>query len=104
MYGAILACSNNPALDERDGLPGKWLSSMLGAALLPVGFAIRDEAFRQTIRYTVQGIALLLIFNAAIRDASFARRLLDSPPLRWIALLAYTLHLVHAIFVAAAEP
>lgn len=104
LFGSILACWNNPVIDEDDRLPRKWISYAIGAALLASTFVYRDEAFRQTFRYSVQGLALILIFNAAIRDATFARRLLDSAPMRWVALLSYTLYLVHSLVVEAAKP
>lgn len=104
LFGAILACWNNPVMDAEDRLPGRWGSYAIGVALLASTFAIRDEVFRQTLRYTIQGIALIFLFNAAIRDASFARRFLDSTPMRFVALLSYTLYLVHSLIVHAAQP
>ena len=104
LFGSILACWNNPVIDVEDQLPQKWVAYTIGAVLLASTFVYRDEAFRQTFRYTIQGIALIFIFNAAIRDTSFARRLLDSAPLRFVALLSYTLYLVHSLMVQAARP
>lgn len=104
LFGAILACWNNPVVDTRDRLPGRWASYAIGGALLALTFIYRDEAFRQTFRYSIQGVALMVLFNAAIRDAGFARRLLDSAPMRGVALLSYTLYLVHSLIVQAAKP
>ncbi len=104
LFGAILACWNNPVIDRRDRLPGRWASYAIGLALLASTFLYRDEVFRQTFRYTVQGVALIFLFNAAIRDAGFARRVLDSAPMRISADLSYTLYLVHSLIVYAARP
>lgn len=104
LFGAILACYNNPVMDGRDRLPGRWVSYLIGLAMLAATFVIREDAFRYTVRYSIQGLALLLLFNAAIRDASFARRILDSWPMRVVALLSYTLYLVHSLIVHAAQP
>lgn len=104
LFGVILALWNNPYSSDRNRLPGTNISYLLSAGLLLISFAIRDEAFRQTFRYTIQGIALLLLFNAAIRDTRLARPLLDSMPLRFLAVHSYTLYLVHGIFVRACEP
>lgn len=104
LFGALLACWNNPVIDTRDRLPGRWLSYAIGLSLLASTFIYRDEAFRQTFRYSIQGLALILLFNAAIRDAGFARRILDSRPMRVVALLSYTLYLVHSLMVYAAWP
>jgi len=104
LFGAVLALWNNPVIDREDRLPGPLGSYVIGGALLAVSFAVRDEAFRQTLRYTVQGLALILIFNAAIRDQRFAHRLLENAPLRLVAALSYMLYLVHGIFLQATEP
>ena len=103
LFGAMLACWNNPVIDARDRMPGRWASYAIGVLLLAVTFIYRDESFRQTLRYSIQGIALFLLFNAAIRDAGFARRILDSKPMKIVALLSYTLYLVHSIMVHVAR-
>lgn len=104
LFGSILAFWNNPVIDPGDRLPPRWKSYAIGLALLAGTFLYRDEVFRQTLRYTIQGIALIFIFNAAIRDASGARRILDSAPLRFVAELSYTLYLVHSLIVWAFKP
>ncbi|WP_133365827.1 acyltransferase family protein [Qipengyuania sediminis] len=104
LFGAILACWNNPVVDAQDRLPGRWTSYAIAFTLLAAGFIFRDETFRHTYRYTIQGIALIFLFNAAIRDRGFARRFLDHPLLRIVALLSYTLYLVHSPIVEAARP
>lgn len=104
LFGSILAFWNNPVIDGEDRLPGRWQSYVIGLALLAFTFIYRDEAFRQTFRYTMQGVALIFLFNAAIRDARYARRLLDAPALRFVAELSYTLYLVHSLIVRAFKP
>lgn len=104
LYGSILACWNNPVIDSRDRLPTRWASYFMGFTLLAATFIYRDEAFRQTVRYSIQGIALILLFNAAIRDAGGARRILDAAPMGFVADLSYTLYLVHSLIVQAAKP
>lgn len=104
LFGAMLACWNNPVLDVKDRMPSRWVSYAIAVTLLAVTFVFRDEVFRQTFRYSIQGIGLFLLFNAAIRDAGFARRLLDNWPMRMVALLSYTLYLVHLILVTAGKP
>lgn len=104
LFGAVLACWNNPVIDARDRLPSRWISYAIGLTLLAFTFIYRDEAFRQTLRYTIQGLALIFLFNTAIRDESFARKFLDSAPMRFVALLSYTLYLVHSLIVHAARP
>ena len=103
LFGAILALWNNPVIDREDHLPARLSSYLIGAGLLAVSFLVRDEVFRQTWRYTVQGIALVLIFNATIRDERLAHPLLENAPLRALAALSYMLYLVHGTFLLACQ-
>ena len=104
LFGAILALWNNPVIDPEDRLPGRLASYMIGGSLLVSSFIIRDEVFRQTLRYTVQGVGLIFVFNAAIRDSRLAHPLLENAPLRLLAALSYMLYLVHQPFLIAVEP
>lgn len=104
LFGSILAMWNNPVIDPEDKLPPTMVSYAIGVSLLLVGFAIRDEAFRQTLRYTIQGVGLIFIFNAAIRDTRLAHPILNSRILEYVAKLSYTLYLVHVIFIYAFKP
>jgi peptidoglycan/LPS O-acetylase OafA/YrhL len=104
LFGAILALWNNPVIDRDNRLPGRIGGYLIGGGLLLVSFLIRDEVFRQTLRYTVQGIGLIFIFNTAIRDERLAHPLLENAPLRSLAAMSYMLYLVHGIFLQAAEP
>jgi peptidoglycan/LPS O-acetylase OafA/YrhL len=103
LFGAILALWNNPVIDRDNRLPGRMVSYLIGGGLLAVSFLVRDEVFRQTLRYTVQGIGLIFIFNAAIRDERLAHALLENAPLRSLAAVSYILYLVHGIFLQASE-
>lgn len=100
LFGCILALWNNPAIDGNAWRPSKL--TVIGAfALLALCLAVRGDLFRETIRYTLQGIALFVIFSAALHDRGMALRILGSAPMRWIALISYTLYLVHfPIFLA----
>lgn len=104
LFGAILALWNNPVIDPGNRLPSVWPSYVIGGLILLAGFVFRDDYFRFTSRFTLQGIALILIFNAAIRDRGFVHRLLENPVLRFIAALSYSVYLLHGIFVEAFAP
>lgn len=94
LFGCILALWHNPQLDRAAWRPPLWA---VGAALVAVlsTFVIRDEVFRQTLRYSIQGIALFVLFSASLHDRGPLKAILGSAPLRFIALLSYTLYLVH---------
>ena len=104
LFGCVLALWNNPVADPVNRLPSRWPSYFLAGALLLSAFIIRDEEFRQTYRYTVQGFGLLILFNAAIRDARFAGPILDNRITRFVALHSYTLYLVHVALIDLCAP
>jgi len=62
-------------------------------------FILRDDNFRETIRYTIQGLALMPFFTAAISDnpGSVLRRVLSSPPMVLIGRLSYSIYLFHLL-------
>ena len=72
-----------------------WLAAGVGAILFTLVY--RDEAFRSTWRYSVQGGALfVLVLNLyALRSLRFGIDLLEIKPLRWIGRLSYSLYLWH---------
>ena len=102
LWGSVLALWQNPAVVRDPWKPKLW--QFAGAVLALVGcLAIRSEVFRETIRYTIQGAALLVIFSYLLQDRSIMARALGSTPLRWVALISYTLYLAHMPAMAIAE-
>lgn len=95
LFGCVLALSNNPAIDKDAWRPTKL---HIGLALLTLLFCTlyRNDAFRETARYTLQGLALIVIFSASLQNTGIIARILGSRPLRLIALISYTLYLVHS--------
>lgn len=104
LFGSILALWNNPVADDTDIVPRGTAGYVVAAALLLPTFLIRDEAFRQTYRYTLQGGGLLVLFNTLIRDRGLAAAALNNWFTRQIAILSYTLYLVHSGLVLAFAP
>jgi len=99
LFGCILAMYQNPLIDE-----GAWrpkIGHVAAASVLIVStFAIRSEVFRQTLRYSMQGVGLFVLFSFVLCAGSERlNRILASKPFVWIGLLSYTLYLCHmAIF------
>ena len=60
---------------------------------------VRDESFRETLRYTIQGVALMPLFTAVLCDdpRTLVRRLLASPPMVLIGRLSYSIYLFHLL-------
>lgn len=104
LYGSILALWNNPVADDSDVLPKGFAGYALGIAILLPTFLYRDEVFRQTLRYSVQGLGLLVLFNTAIRDRGLISQLLNNVVTRQIAILSYSLYLVHSAVILAFMP
>ena len=103
LFGCILAIIANPVLKDRWHLwllrQMKWmLPTAFGA--LAVSLLFRSEGFRETLRYTVQALALMPLFAAAIHyQGAMAVRLLNLPWVRFIGVLSYALYLCHHLIL-----
>lgn len=103
LLGCVFAIVANPVL--HDPLHGWFLRRMrwllpLGIVVLLGTFLIREDGFRETFRYTVQGLALVPLFIAAIDyQKSWPVRFLNLPFMRFLGVLSYTLYLCHAIIM-----
>jgi peptidoglycan/LPS O-acetylase OafA/YrhL len=99
LLGSVFAIIANPTL--RDPM-SNWIIERM-KWILPVAFALlastlllRDDNFRETLRYTLQGLALLPIFIAAIHyQKSPVVRFLNLPTVRFLGVLSYVLYLCH---------
>jgi len=100
LFGCALAVSMNPMLDRPAGGEKLWKRALLpaGLALLLLTFVYRAPWFRETIRYTVQGLALTPVFVTAIRFPDWLPfRFLNKRGVAFIGTLSYTLYLTHQI-------
>lgn len=103
LFGCALAVWGNPALDVTRIRRSHWLWLLLPSclALLLITFVIRSVPFRETWRYTLQGLALMPVFIAVIRYS-------DALPLRFlnwrwvsrIGVLSYAFYLTHALLLS----
>jgi peptidoglycan/LPS O-acetylase OafA/YrhL len=102
LFGCALAClQQSTACDslftrrrlERYIVPGCL-------AMLLATFVIRNPVFRETLRYTVQGIALAPLLYYVVRFPNTgAGNLLNWRWLRYIGVLSYSLYLLHGSVV-----
>ncbi len=97
-FGSILALAGNPMMDPWKGSDKLWKFVLFPIAMLTIGFTLvyRDPVFRETFRYTVQGVAIFIMFTAAIRYPDWLPfKVLNTKLLGWIGAISYPLYLVH---------
>lgn len=102
LFGCISAVWLNPKLDGDLGPEKLWKFLLLpfGLCLLAFSLVVRSPEFRESLRYTIQGLSLLLIFNAAIRYPHWlAFSWLNTPPVRFLGAISYSFYLVHFTIV-----
>lgn len=101
LFGCIMALGFNPKLDKPVAQP--WIWAMLcGGASIVLGFTflMKDAVARETIRYTIQGIALVPLFYSAIRYAHWpVFQPLHHSWIRHVGVLSYGLYLVHYVVI-----
>ena len=106
LFGCLLAVYGNPFLDmptcSAERIKNFWvpLASVVLIASFGLGRIWHD--FDQTLRYTVQGAALIPIFIAAVRYPGWGIfRWLNVPWVRFVGLLSYSLYLLHTTVLYA---
>jgi peptidoglycan/LPS O-acetylase OafA/YrhL len=100
LFGCVLALTENPALDQSAFSERTWKRWLfpLGVAGLLLGFLYRNEVFRETFRYTLQGLSLIPIFVCAVRYPTWwPIRPLNWRPIAYLGTLSYSLYLVHQL-------
>lgn len=98
LFGCALAVWNNPVLDELRLNERRWkhLYTPLAFAVLVGCIFVRGYEFREAVRYSLQGMALTVLFIAAIRYSRWAAfAWLNTRVLTFIGLLSYSLYLLH---------
>ncbi len=103
LFGSVLAIHQNPMDDAPPAWsPAKRLALLSAAvAVILATFVIRNPEFRNTLRYSVQSLALFVIFRLAVgfpTDAVFR-------PLQWrwvrtLGTLSYSFYLLHFTVLA----
>jgi peptidoglycan/LPS O-acetylase OafA/YrhL len=102
----VLAVLGNPMLDGWRGSKTLWTRVLLPLGLLGilVSLTFRAPWFRETLRYSLQGVALIPLFVAAIRYPDWGpMRLLNLRLVRWVGLLSYSLYLCHQVILIAVQ-
>jgi len=100
LFGCALAVGLNPVVDAPWGSDRVWKRVLFpaGVVLLLFTFVYRADWFRETLRYTLQGIGLLPVFVTAMRFPSWGPfRLLNRKRVAFFGELTYSLYLVHHV-------
>jgi len=106
VFGCILAVVHNPVLDDPP-CSERWLKRFwfpLGLALVVLSFLPRQPWFDQTLRYTLQGLALMPIFLVTVRWPDWwPCRPLNHRWVRLVGVLSYAMYLVHTTVIRLVE-
>jgi len=106
LFGCALAVWGNPALDSTRIRRSHWLWLLLPSsiAVLLATFVIRSVPFRETWRYTLQGLALMPVFITVIRHAdALPLRFLNWPWVSRLGVLSYAFYLTHTLLLEMVE-
>ena len=97
LVGAAAAMIANPALESPNQSPRRLLLTAVIGGLAIVGtLAVRDPAFRETFRYSIQSIGAVAILRYVVAQPStVVGRLLNARPVVWIGQLSYGFYLIH---------
>jgi len=103
LVGCVFAVIANPVFDDRlfRRLVAhlRWLVPV-SLSVLAATLVYRNEGFRETWRYTIQGVALVPLFIGAIHyPESVPARVLNLPFVSFLGVLSYALYLFHGIFL-----
>jgi peptidoglycan/LPS O-acetylase OafA/YrhL len=117
LWGCILALRNNPVFaatkvnPDRSILPDGsnrrfQFLAFLGAVLLLIASLFpRSLIYRESLRYTVQALALYVIFSFVITNIHhWSVAWLEWLPLRYIGLISYVLYLSHDFILNVIVP
>lgn len=100
LFGVLLT------IDQARGnkLGSTWPFFIFGLLTILVSLAVRDETFRETVRYSLQGIGLFFIFKFLLEGGrNFIITMLETYPLKRVADWSYVLYLIHMPLLTAAE-
>lgn len=105
LFGCLLALVANPRLAKGRTsnpflVPASATLLVAAAVLMVVTIVWRDSYFRETLRYSLQGLALMPIFYFAMRgSACFPFTLLNHPWVARIGIYSYAMYLIHQIVI-----
>jgi peptidoglycan/LPS O-acetylase OafA/YrhL len=109
VFGCLLAFAANPraAISKTSSPLLQQTSAMLLAAaaiVMIMTIVWRDVYFRETFRYSLQGLALMPVFYFAIKGAAhFPFTMLNHPCIARLGIYSYAIYLIHYIVIKVIE-
>lgn len=97
LFGCWLALWNNPILDGEKAWKPSLVHFLLACGAVLIAAAIRDPYFGDTLRYTIQGLGLFVVFSFIIHGHTLTSSILNWAPLQLIGRLSYTIYLIHVV-------
>ena len=103
IYGCVLAIVTNPLRQlHRPGTMSmaQWAVLATAAGTLLLTLVYRDPTFRETTRYSIQGLALMPLFYFAVRfsDNQLFKHL-NSPWATTLGTYSYAIYLIHYVVI-----
>lgn len=103
MYGSLLALLNWQGMSKRI-FPSTnfsmYVALGVSTSLLAFSFLYRDDSFRSTARYSLQGLALIPIFFYAVtRPQELVFKVLNNKLVKLVGLYSYSIYLVHFVTI-----
>ncbi len=107
MYGCILALVMNPVRQQyRSGSmsPAQWALFAIAVGALLLTLVYREPAFRETWRYSIQGLALMPLFYFAVRfSQNEIFRYLNTSWAITLGASSYTIYLIHFVVIRSID-
>jgi peptidoglycan/LPS O-acetylase OafA/YrhL len=98
LYGCLLALIIHSDYKEPFlKISTSFVAFSFGLLLLLFTFIYKDDFFRQSFRYSLQGISLLIMVSAILFDSrySYLKKVLSTKLLAYIGKLSYSIYLFH---------
>ncbi len=95
LFGCCLAFWQNPIIDRATAWRPSWKHLWMAVTVIVMTLAVRNELFRATIRYTLQGMALFVVFSFILSHQTFINSILRLSPLQLVGKYSYSIYLLH---------